>query len=174
MKIIFPFSILGSLNPRIDRNECLRVTEINIKYSKHAHKRYKLIKFQAIKLNSEGSIEIEHDLFGFKIIWEENNIEKPKKSKPFFYNDYDYYEIPGIILKETWLYQVIGISKFTNKIRVFNIAITDMLAAKNIVEKHLYYLGYNTIQNDNTITNYQPYNPNDFSWADEFLKNGID
>lgn len=167
MKLLFPYSALGSLNPRIDRSECLKVTEITEKRTKRNNKLYKLIKFQAVKVDLNNIVECEYDLFGFKMIWEETNVVKNKKGRPLFYDDFEYYQHTGIILKETWIWNAIGISKISTKIQGFNLAITDSHIAEHVARRHLYYLGYDLVNDDGVISKHEPYNPNDFSWANE-------
>jgi len=71
-----------------------------------------------------------------------------------------------LILKETWIWQVLGQHRINNNKVVFNIAITDIQSAEYYITRQLYYLGYDLIKEDNKSYVYVPYNPHDLSWLD--------
>lgn len=167
MNRLFPFSILRGLNHAWDTTESLKVIEIRELYTKKTGKRFKLIKFKAVK--NDPNEYIEHNLFGDRIIWHPENFNRSSKRTPLYFDDYNFYKEPGIILTYSVIWEALGINDITRRIKKFNIVETGITHhfLEDYIKRQLYYRGYHLINNMNEITKYSPYNPDDLSWVDE-------
>ena len=130
MKAIFPYSITIRPNSKYDPSECLKLIEIQECESIRSKRKYKRLKFQAIKI-LDNSIET-YNVYGYKIVWDNIESGKLKKKIPIYFNDYNYFISTEIIYKGVWIWQVKGIHNKMKIVKDFNIVIFSIFIISSI------------------------------------------